>query len=169
MEPWIQKTMYFYTAASEEILIWCGLLVNNRIKKSIIGFIAINHRLCTLRIAGRFFNYSIINVHAPAEDADDGKKDAFYEAHTKAYKECPRHDIKIVSRDMNAQVGRDSIREPNIGRYGLHDTNDNGSRLVAFALAHNLVIGGHCLYINRSIGEPGRSPMQMPSTRQIIY
>jgi hypothetical protein len=32
-----------------------GFIVNNRIKKSIIGFIPINHRLCTLRIVGRFF------------------------------------------------------------------------------------------------------------------
>jgi len=70
---------------------------------------------------------------------------------------------------MNAQVGRDSIREPNIGRYGLHyDTNDNGSRLVDFSLAHNLVIGG-TLYIKRSIRELGRPPMEMPSTRWIIY
>jgi exonuclease III len=72
--------------------------------------------LCTLRIAGRFFNYSIINAHAPVEDADDTKKYAFYEALTKACKECPRHDIKILVGDMNAQVGRDSIREPNMGR-----------------------------------------------------
>jgi hypothetical protein len=70
-----------------------GFLVNNRIKKSIIGFIPINHRLCTLRIAGRFFNYSNINSHAPVEDADEGKKEPFYEALTKAYTECPRHDI----------------------------------------------------------------------------
>jgi hypothetical protein len=37
-------------------------------------------------VAGRLFNYSIINAHAPVEDADDIKKDAFYEALTKAYK-----------------------------------------------------------------------------------
>jgi hypothetical protein len=97
-----------------------GFLVNNRIKKYIIGFILNNHMLCILRIARRFFNYSIINTHAPVEDVVDRKKDAFYEALTKAYKECPRHDIKILIGDMNAQVGRDSIREPNIERYGLH-------------------------------------------------
>jgi hypothetical protein len=51
-----------------------GFLVNNRIKNSIIGFTPINHRLCIIRIAGRFFNYSIINAQAPVEDADDGKK-----------------------------------------------------------------------------------------------
>jgi hypothetical protein len=54
---------------------------------------------------------------------------------------------------MNAQVGRVAISEPNNGRYGLHDdTNDNGSRLVDFALAHNLVIGGTSTYLgNRAI------------------
>jgi hypothetical protein len=86
-----------------------------------------------------FFNCTIISAHAPVEDAGDGKKDAFYEA----YEECPRHDIKILVWDMNAEIGRDSMREPNIGRYGLHDgTNDSGSHLVGFALAHNLIIGG---------------------------
>jgi hypothetical protein len=41
--------------------------------------------LCILRIARRYFNYSIINTHAPVDDVDDRKKDAFYEALTKAY------------------------------------------------------------------------------------
>jgi hypothetical protein len=59
--------------------------------------------------------------------------------------------------------------EHNIGRYGLHDdTKVNGSHLVDFALAHDLVIGG-TLYIKRYIREPGRPPMEMPSTRWIIY
>jgi hypothetical protein len=48
--------------------------VNNRMKNSIIGYISINHRLCITRTAGRFFNYSITNAHAPVEDADGGKK-----------------------------------------------------------------------------------------------
>jgi hypothetical protein len=103
-----------------------GFLVNNRIKNLIIGFTPINPRLCIIQIAGRFFNYSIINAHAPVEDANDEKKDDFYEVLTKTYKEIPRIDIKVLGRDMNAQVGRDSICEPNIGRYSLHDdTNDN--------------------------------------------
>jgi hypothetical protein len=80
-----------------------------------------------------------------------GKKDGFYEACTKAYRECPRHNIKVSVGDMNAQVGRDSIRRPNIGRHGLHDdTNDDGSRLVDCALAHDLVVGG-TLFIHKKI------------------
>jgi hypothetical protein len=52
---------------------------------------------------------------------------------------------------MNAQVGREAIHEPNIGRYGLHDdTNDNGSRLVDLAVAHNLIVGG-TLFVHKKI------------------
>jgi hypothetical protein len=59
---------------------------------------------------------------------------------------------------MNAQVGRDSICEPNIGRYSRHDDrNDNGSRLVDFALAHNLV--GETMFIHKKIhNRPWRTP-----------
>jgi hypothetical protein len=52
---------------------------------------------------------------------------------------------------MNAQVGRDSIREPNIGRHGLHDyIKDNDPLLVDFVLAHNLVIRG-TLFVHKKI------------------
>jgi hypothetical protein len=51
-----------------------GFLVNNTIKDSIIGFPRINHRLCIIRIAVRFFSHSIINARAPVGDAEDEKK-----------------------------------------------------------------------------------------------
>jgi hypothetical protein len=87
------------------------------------------------------------------------KKDDFYEVLTKTYKECPRHDIKVLVRDMNAQVGRDSICKSNIVRYNPHDdTNDNGSRLVDFALAHNLVVGGTLLIHKKIHNGSWRTP-----------
>jgi hypothetical protein len=46
-----------------------GFPVNNRMKDSVIGLILINPWLCIIRIAGRFFNYGIINAHAPVEDS----------------------------------------------------------------------------------------------------
>ena len=39
-------------------------------------------------------NYGNINVHSPAEVADNGKKDIFYEM------ACPRHNIKILVGGM---------------------------------------------------------------------
>jgi exonuclease III len=149
------RHVIFYSGHHKKHEFGVGFLVNNRIKDSIIGFIPINHMLCIARIAGIFFNYSIINAHAPVEDADDEEKDDFYDALAKAYKECPRHDIKVLVRDMNAQVGRDSICEPNIGRHDLcDDTNGDGSHVVDFALTHNLV--GRTLFIPKKIHKGSR-------------
>ena len=50
--------------------------------------------MCWLRIRGKFFNYSIINVHAPTEDKSDIEKDVFYDELRKLYDACPKHDVK---------------------------------------------------------------------------
>jgi hypothetical protein len=35
--------------------------------------------MCWLMIRGKFFNYSIINAHAPTEVKSDNEKDVFYD------------------------------------------------------------------------------------------
>ena len=40
-----------------------GFCVMGRMQDRLINWKAINERMCLLRIKGRFFNYSIINVH----------------------------------------------------------------------------------------------------------
>jgi hypothetical protein len=81
------RHVILYSAHQKKHEFGVGFLVNNRIKDSITGFVPINHRLCIIRIARIFFNYSIIKAHAPVEDADDEKKDDFYDALAKAYRE----------------------------------------------------------------------------------
>jgi hypothetical protein len=49
--------------------------------------------------------------------------------------------VKIILGDMTAQVGKDLVCEPNVGKHRLHEeTNDNGSRLTDFAISNNMVI-----------------------------
>jgi hypothetical protein len=51
--------------------------------------------------------------------------------------------VKIILGYMNAQVGKGSVCEHNVGKHGLHEeTNDNGSRLTYFAISNNMLIGG---------------------------
>ncbi|EDS26799.1 craniofacial development protein 2 [Culex quinquefasciatus] len=47
--------------------------------KRVIGWWPVNDRMCRLRIKGRFFNLSIINVHSPPMGSDADDKNAFYE------------------------------------------------------------------------------------------
>jgi endonuclease/exonuclease/phosphatase family metal-dependent hydrolase len=53
----------------------------------------------------------------------------------------PGNDMKIVMRDANTKIGRETIHHPMIGKYSLHETtNENGLRLVDFAAGRQMVI-----------------------------
>jgi exonuclease III len=46
-------------------------LVDSKFNNMIKNFSPINERLCVIRIKGRFFNYSHINIHAPTNDSEE--------------------------------------------------------------------------------------------------
>jgi hypothetical protein len=118
-----------------------GFIVDARWSTRIIDWRPVDGRICVLRVRGKFFNTSIINVHAPHNGRPDKEKDDFYSLLEKTYSECPRHDIRIVVGDLNAQVGREVIYRPTIGRFSLHsESNENGVRLINFAAENNMVI-----------------------------
>ena len=49
--------------------------------------------------------------------------------------------MKILLRDFKAKVGRENIFKPTTGNESLHqDSNDNGVRIVSFAMSKNLVV-----------------------------
>jgi hypothetical protein len=54
----------------------------------------------------------------------------FYRKHMKS----PSYDVQIFIGDMNAQVRKEEMYCPTIGKQSLHEkTNDNGYRLIQFA------------------------------------
>jgi len=56
-----------------------GFVVKKNFKHLVMDFKAISTRICTLIIKGKFFNYTIINVHAPTEVSTEEEKDSFYD------------------------------------------------------------------------------------------
>ncbi|XP_071573135.1 craniofacial development protein 2-like [Temnothorax nylanderi] len=125
-----------------EHILGTAFIVHKRLKHLVIGFKPISPRLSVLRIKGRFFNISLINVHAPTEDKSDVEKDEFYSALEDAYDKCPKNDIKIIVGDLNAKIGRESRYQPHIGKYSLHkESNKNGDRAIGFAASKNMIIG----------------------------
>jgi len=94
-----------------------------------------------LKIKGKFLNYSLINIYAPTNDKPDDVKDEFYERLDRTYGECPKHDVKIVIGDANAQIGKESFFRPVTGKESLHSiTNENGLRLINFAAARGMAL-----------------------------
>ncbi|XP_053695389.1 craniofacial development protein 2-like [Sabethes cyaneus] len=110
-------------------------------RKRVIGWWPFNPRMCRLRIKGRFFNISTINVHSPHLRSTDDDKDEFYAQLESEYDRCPKHDTKIVIGDFNAQVGQEEEYKPVIGRFSAHQrTNEMGLRLIDFAASKNMAV-----------------------------
>uniref|UniRef100_A0A8D8C8R8 Craniofacial development protein 2 n=1 Tax=Culex pipiens TaxID=7175 RepID=A0A8D8C8R8_CULPI len=132
-------TMYWSGGDTHEL--GTAFIVLGEMAKRVIGWWPVNDRMCRLRIKGRFFNLSIINVHSPHMGSDADDKDAFYELLDREYRKCPKHDVKIVIGDLNAQVGQEEEFRPVIGRFSAHQqTNENGLRLIDFATSRNMAI-----------------------------
>ncbi|XP_055387910.1 craniofacial development protein 2-like [Condylostylus longicornis] len=118
-----------------------GFVVMNRVRHLVIDFKELNPRMCCLRLKGKFFNTSIINVHAQTEDKSDEEEEEFYEELERIYDNCPKNDIKIIIGDCNAKIGHETIYNNQIGQFSMHEqTNDNGKRLIFFAPSKNMVI-----------------------------
>ena len=135
------KATFYQSCGNKNKKLGTGFIVMGKMQDRVIGWKCISNRMCKLRIKGRLFNYSIINVHCPHEERPDDEKEAFYAQLEKEYDSCPRRDVKIVIGDFNAQVGGEVMYRPVIGPDSLHtDTNDNGQRCVNFAASRGMVV-----------------------------
>ena len=118
-----------------------GFMVFGRARNAVIGFNPVDKRLCSLRIRGKFFNYTLINVYAPTEEKENDMKELFYDKLVEVYDGAPKRDIKIVLGDFNAKIGREVYYHPTIGKHSLHEnSNDNGTRVIDFATSRNMIV-----------------------------
>ncbi|XP_070509045.1 craniofacial development protein 2-like [Chironomus tepperi] len=147
-----------------------GFIVDPLWSEKVIDWKPVSDRLCVLRIKGKFFNISIINVYAPTNERPDDEKDAFYSQLERTYDNCPRSDIKIVIGDVNAQIGREKTFKPTIGSFSLHPkSNENGLRLITFAAAMNMRISSTYFQRRSSRKATWSPPGGGKSARSIIY
>jgi hypothetical protein len=72
-------------------------------------------------------------------------KDSFYQELEKGYDNTPSNDMNMVIRDFNAKIGKEEIYQDTVGRHNLHEkTNDNGQRVIYFAVSKDLVVSSTC-------------------------
>ena len=82
-------------------------------------------------------------MHMPQQKTRMMKKNKLFLELETFYSQWPKHDIKIVLADFNAKVGKEGNNYPHAGRNGLHEVcNGNGNKLVQFAAATDMIIGG---------------------------
>ncbi|KAL4152678.1 hypothetical protein QTP88_000511 [Uroleucon formosanum] len=116
-------------------------MISDAILPWVISFTPVSDRLCILKLEGRFWDIVIINCYAPTEQGNNDIKCEFYEELERIYDTQPRNCIKILMGDFNAQIGREPLYRPIIGRESLHlISNNNGMRVINFATSKDLVL-----------------------------
>ena len=106
-----------------------GFYVRNSLLEYIEDFKMINERVCYLQIKSRWFNSTLINVHAPTNDKPEEVKDEFYDKLDEVVDNLSNQEIRILLGDCNAKIGKELIFKPTIGFESLHEkSNDNATR-----------------------------------------
>lgn len=118
-----------------------GFVVSEKVFNSVIGFNPVSERICSIRLKGPLYNYSIISVHSPTEEKNEDIKEEFSDQLETAIMQLPKQDMLILCGDFNAKIGRERMYKPTIGIHSLHNTsNDNGMRLIQLAASNNLLV-----------------------------
>uniref|UniRef100_A0A8D2LL16 Endonuclease/exonuclease/phosphatase domain-containing protein n=1 Tax=Varanus komodoensis TaxID=61221 RepID=A0A8D2LL16_VARKO len=116
-----------------------AFIVNKRVGKAVLGYNLQNDRTISVRIQGKPFNITIVQVYAPTTDAEEAEADRFYEGLQHFLELTPKNDVLIIMGDWNAKVGSQKITGIT-GKFGLGVQNEAGHRLVEFCQENTMVI-----------------------------
>ena len=87
--------------------------------------------MISVRFQGKPCNITVIQVYAPASNAEEAQVERFYEDLQDLLELTPRKDVFFIIGDWNAKVG--SQGTPGVtGKFGLGIRNEAGQRLIEF-------------------------------------
>jgi endonuclease/exonuclease/phosphatase family metal-dependent hydrolase len=143
----INKPRYIllYSAAEKQCEQGVGFIIKRSLENSILDFESINAIMCKVRIKGKFYNTTVINVYAPTESATEEQKEHFYEDLNRCCVQILKHDALLILRDFNANIGKELANQSVVGQHIIHEeTSENGLILCQFTEANELIISSTC-------------------------
>ena len=95
--------------------------------------------MISVRLQGKPFNITIIQVYAPTSNAEEVEVERFYEDLQDLLEITPKKDVLFIRGDTNAKVG--SQETPGVtSKFGLGMRNEAEQRLIEFCQENALVI-----------------------------
>ena len=95
--------------------------------------------MISVHLQGKPFNIMVIQVYAPASNAEEAEVERSYEDLQDLLELRPQKDVLFIIRDWNAKVG--SQETPGVtSKFGLGIWNEAGQRLIEFCQENALVI-----------------------------
>ena len=106
-------------------------MVNKRVQNAVLGCNLKNDRMISVRLQGKPFNITVIQVYAPTSNAEEAEVEWFYEDLQDLVELTPKKDVLFIIGDWNAKVG--SQETPGVtGKFSLEVQNEAGQRLIQF-------------------------------------
>ena len=100
-------------------------MVNKRVQNAVLGCSLTNNRMISVRLQGKPFNITVIQVYAPTSNAEEAELEWFYEDLQDLLELTPKKDVLFIKVDWNAKVG--SQETPGVtGKFGLGMRNEAG-------------------------------------------
>ena len=114
-------------------------LWSTRVQNAVLGHNLKSDRMISVRLQGKPFNITVIQVYAPTSNAEEAEVGQFYEDLQDLLGLTPKKDVIFIIGDWNAKVG--SQETPGLTRkFGLGVQNEAGQRLIEFCQEKVLVI-----------------------------
>ena len=86
-------------------------------------------RMISVRLQGKPFNITVIQVYAPISNAEEAEVEWFYEDLQDLLELTPKRDVLFIIGDWNAKEG--SQETPGVtSKFGLGMRNEAGQRLI---------------------------------------
>ena len=118
-------------------------MMSQQVAKCLMEWTPESSRIIRVRFYSKYRKLTLIHVYSPTNDACVENKDEFYEQLESTMQKCSRHDILIITGDLNAKVGKGTNEESEVlGHHGRGVRNENGERLCEFCEMNGLVITG---------------------------
>ena len=114
-------------------------MVNKRVRNAVLGCNHMNDRVISVRLQGKPFNITVIQVYAPTSNAEEAEIEQLYEDLQYLLELTPKKDVLLIIRDWNAKVG--SQETPGVtDKFGLGLQNEARQKLIEFCQENALVV-----------------------------
>ena len=80
-------------------------MVNKRVRNAVLGCSLKNDRMISVRLQGKPFNITVIQVYAPISKAEEAEVQQFCEDLQDLLELTPKKDVIFILGDWNAKVG----------------------------------------------------------------
>ena len=77
-------------------------MANKRVRNAVLGCNLKNDRMISVRLEGKPFNITVIQVYAPTSHAEETEVERFYEDLQDLLELTPKKDVLFIIGDWNA-------------------------------------------------------------------